>query len=86
MGRPMQGSPASVHIGGDPHSCWPVECLAVCVARRPVHGLVAGAAGPGGVSAAVAEAGLMADEDLAGAEPVTVRAVQPWVGDPVPRR
>ena len=34
------------------------------VERRPVHRLIAGAARPGGVPAAVAEAGLMADEDL----------------------
>jgi hypothetical protein len=40
----------------------------VCVERRPVHRGVAAAARPGGVSAAVAEAGLVADEDLAGAE------------------
>ena len=38
------------------------------VERRPVHRLIAGAARPRGVAAAVPEAGLMTDEDLAGAE------------------
>ena len=38
------------------------------VERRPVHGLVACAAGPCGVAAAVPETGLMADEHFAGAE------------------
>jgi hypothetical protein len=65
---------------GDPHPCRPFECRAVSVKRRPVDGLVAGAAGPGGVSAAVSEAGLMADEDLPGAEGVAVRASRRRVG------
>ena len=42
------------------------------VERRPVHRLVACAACPGGVAAAVTEAGVMADEDLVGAEWVPV--------------
>ena len=39
-----------------------------CVERRPVHRLIACAARPRGVAAAVAEASLAADEDLADAE------------------
>jgi hypothetical protein len=46
----------------------------VGVERRPVHRLIACAARPGRVSAAVTEAGLVADEDLARAERVTIRA------------
>ena len=42
------------------------------VERRPVHRLIAGSAGPGGVPATVAETGLMADENFAGTEIVTV--------------
>ena len=76
----------SAGVAGDAHGRWPVECRAVGVERRPVHRLIACAAGPGGVPAAVAEAGLMADEDLAGAELVPVRASRRWVGDPLPGR
>ena len=53
------------------------------VERRPVDGLVAGAAVPGRVAAAVSEAGLMADEDFAGAELVPVGASRRRVGDPL---
>ena len=56
------------------------------VERRPVHRLVAGAAGPGGVSAAMSEAGLMPYEHFAGAEGVPVGASCRWVGDPLPGR
>ena len=42
---------------------------------------------PGGVfSAAVAEAGGVADEDLVGAEGVAVGASRRWVSDPLPAR
>ena len=52
----------------------------------PVYRLIAGAAGPRGVPAAVPEAGLITDEHLAGAELVTVRATRRQVGDPLPGR
>jgi len=55
----------------------------VGVEWRAVHGLVACAARPGGVPAAVAEAGLMADQDLARAKGVAVRAARRRVGDPL---
>jgi hypothetical protein len=53
--------------------------------RRPVHGLVAYAAVPAGVSAAaVPEAGDVTDEDLVRPEGVSVR-VSGWrVNDPLP--
>ena len=54
------------------------------VDRRPVHRLIACAARPCGVPAAVAEAGLVPYEDLVGAEGVAVGAALRWVGDPVP--
>ena len=56
------------------------------VQRRAVHRLIATAARPGRVAAAVSEADLVADEDLAGAEDVAVRASARWVGDPLPGR
>jgi hypothetical protein len=52
----------------DPHWRRPVERRAVDVERRPVHRVVACAARPRGVPAAVAEAGDMLDEDLVGTE------------------
>ena len=55
-------------MAGDAHGRWPVERRAVGVERRPVHRLIACAARPGGVPAAVPEAGLMTDEHLSGAE------------------
>jgi hypothetical protein len=58
----------------------------VGVEWRPVHRLIARAACPGGMSAAVAGACLVADEDAAGAELVPVRAAGRWVGDPRPGR
>ena len=54
------------------------------VERWPVHRLIAGAACPGGVPAAVAEAGLVTHQDFVGAEAVTVGAVARRVGDPLP--
>src|SRR5258707_4182035 len=47
---------------GDAHYRRPVECRAMRVERRPVHRLIACAAGPCGV-AAVAKACDLADED-----------------------
>jgi hypothetical protein len=76
----------SASAGRDPYSRRPVECLAVRAEGRTVHRLVACAAGPGGVSAAVAEAGLMPYEYFAGAEGVPVRASRRRVGDPLPGR
>lgn len=61
-----------------------VSATAVGVGARPVHGLVACAAGPCGVPVAVTEAGLVADEDLAGDEtvplPAAGRRVDPLAG------
>ena len=62
------------------------SCSAVRVEWRPVDGLVACAAGPGGVAAAVTEASLITDEHPAGAELVAVRAPRRRVGDPLPGR
>ena len=56
------------------------------VQRRPVHRLIATAARPGRVAAAVPEARLMPHEDLAGAERVAVGASRRRVGDPLPGR
>jgi hypothetical protein len=53
-------------------TAWPVECRAVGVEHRPVDSLVARAARPGCVSAAVPEASLMAYWDFTGAEGVTL--------------
>jgi hypothetical protein len=64
----------------------PVERLAVRVERRPVHHGIACAAVPAGVSAAVAAAGDMPDEDLIRPEDVPVGASRRWVGDPLPGR
>ena len=47
----------------------------------PVHRLGAVAAGPGGVSTAVAEAGLMSDGHFAGAEGVPVGYLAPFAAD-----
>jgi hypothetical protein len=68
------------------HYRWPVEARAVCVERWAVHRLIACATGPRGVPAAVPEARLMADEDVAGTERVPVGAACRWVGDPLPGR
>jgi hypothetical protein len=55
----------------------------VSVEWRPVRHVFAGSAVPARVpTAAVSEAGDVADEDLAGAELVTVRAASRWVRDP----
>ena len=74
----------SAPVSRDSNSGWPVEACAVRVERRPVHRLVACAAGPGGVSAAVAEAGLVPDQHLVGSEDVPVGASARRVGDPLP--
>jgi hypothetical protein len=58
----------------------------VRIERRPVHRLVATAARPGRVAAAVAEAGDMPNEDLAGAELVSVGTSRRRVCDPLPGR
>jgi hypothetical protein len=58
----------------------------VSVEGRPVHRDIACAARPGGVSAAVSEARLMADEQPAGAEGVTIRAPRRRVDDRLPGR
>ena len=49
----------------------------------PVHGLIALSAGPGGVPTTVTETGLVADENFAGTEAVTVGASARRVGDPL---
>ena len=69
---------------GHAHGRWPVECRAGGVEWWPVHRRIACPAGPSGVSADVAEAGLMADEDLVRAERVSVGASAGWLGDPLP--
>ena len=70
--------------GGDPYRRRPRKRRAVSIQGRPVDGLIACAACPCGVPAAVAEAGLVPDEHLSGAEPVPVRAVRRRVSDPLP--
>ena len=50
------------------------------VERWPVNRLIACAAGPGGVAAAVPEAGLMTDQHLIRAERVSARASRRWMG------
>jgi len=50
---------------------------------RPVHRLIAGAAGPSRVAAAVTETCLATDMDLTGAECVSVWAARRRVGDPL---
>jgi hypothetical protein len=52
----------------------------------PVYRLIAGAAGPCGVPAAMTEAGDVPDEDLVRAEGVPVGASSGRVGDPLPGR
>ena len=54
------------------------------VEGRPVDRLVACAAGPCGVPAAVAQARLVAHQHLVWAEYVTVGAVGGWLGYPLP--
>ena len=66
-----------------PYSRRPIGSAAVLVERWPVHRLVACAARPRGVSAAVAEAGDMLDEDLVGAELVSVGAARLQPGHPL---
>jgi hypothetical protein len=64
----------------------PSSVLQWVLSGGTVHRLIACAARPGGVSAAVTETGLIADEDLAGAQRVTVGASRRRVGDPLPGR
>jgi hypothetical protein len=63
-----------------------IERRAVRVEWWPVHRLIACAARPCGVPAAMAEARLMTDQHLAGTKPVPVRASCRRVGDPLPGR
>jgi hypothetical protein len=56
----------------------------VNVQRRAVHRLVACAACPGGVSAAVAKASEVADQHLVGAESVAIGAAGGWLCYPLP--
>jgi hypothetical protein len=56
----------------------------VRVERRPVDRLVACAAGPCCVAAAVTETSLMPDENCTGAKQVAVGAARGRVGDPLP--
>ena len=63
-----------------------IERRAVGVDRRPVHRLIARPARPCGVPAAVPETSLVADENLSGAELVTVHATRRQVRDPLPGR
>ena len=53
------------------------------IERRPVDGVIACAAGPCCVAAAVSEAGLMTDQDFTGSELVPVGASRRRVGDPL---
>ena len=69
---------------GDTDDRWPVEGRALDVEWRAVHRLVACAARPGGVSAAVAEAGLVTYQHVTGAEGVPVGAAGWWLGYPLP--
>src|SRR6478752_7105505 len=78
------GPPSGLSHVGNPYSRRAFQRGAVGVQRRPVHHGVTDAARPGGVSAAFAQAGLMADQDLVRAEGVPVGAARWWVGDPLP--
>ena len=66
----------SVSCGRDPYSRRPVESAAVGVEWRTVDRLIACAARPCGVAAAVPEAGLMTDQHLARTKPVAAWAVR----------
>ena len=78
---PLRHARASVSLGGDEHGRGPIERRAVSVEPRPVHRGVALSAGPGGVPAAVAKTGLVTDEDLTGAERVSVCYLAPAAAD-----
>jgi hypothetical protein len=56
----------------------------VSVERRPEHRLIARAARPRGVPAAVPKAGLVTHEHRAGAKVVAAWAMHGWSGDPMP--
>ena len=77
---------ASVPRARDPHSRRPVERRAVRVEWWPVHRCLAPVAPARSVPAAMPETGLMAYQDLVGAEIAPVGAVCRWVGDPLPGR
>ena len=85
-----KGMNAADRLAGDasaiPHWSPPTDRLVasatrVSVERRPEHRRIAGAARPGGVPAAVTEAGLVTDEDGSG-RAVAIGASRGWVGDP----
>ena len=76
----------SAGVAGDAHGRWSLERRAVSVQRRAAHRLIACATRPGGVPAAVPEAGLMAHQHLTRAEGVAIRAVRGRVDDPLPGR
>jgi hypothetical protein len=86
-----KGMNPAARLAGDasaiPHWSPPTDRLVasatrVSVERRPEHCRIAGAARPGGVPAALTEAGLVTDEDSARAERVAIGASRGWVGDP----
>jgi hypothetical protein len=58
----------SAGVAGDPHGRWSLERRAVSVQRRTVDSVIAHPACPGCVPAAVAQACLVADQDLVRAE------------------
>jgi hypothetical protein len=68
-----------VTLVGKTHGRGPVQSRALGVERRLVHGLVACAAGPGGVAAAVTEASRMAYQHLVRAEYVPSGAAGGWL-------
>jgi hypothetical protein len=65
----------------NPHARRPIQRRAVGVEWRPVYGLVARGARPGGVPAAVPETGLTPDQRLAGTKPVAVCYLAPRPAD-----
>jgi len=84
VGPPPRRMTALAHVvGADPVRRRSLQGGAMDVQGWPVHDRLAGAAVPGGVSAAaVSEAGDVADENLAGAKLVSVWAVARWTGHP----
>ena len=77
----------SASLGRDPHCRWSFKRGAVLRQRWTIDDGVADSAVPAGVpAAAVTKARLMADEHLAGSEPVAAWAVRRRVRDPLPGR
>ena len=76
----------SAGVARDPHGRWSLERRAVSVQRRTVDSLIAYPACPGCVPAAVAQACLVADQDLVRAERVAVGASRGTMRDPLPGR